>query len=84
VLIAPLSAGIARWRGWIGREHYWPTAIGAAIGFVAAAVLAVNTLSSSIGPALSTSLVGLGALAGSHWRLNSAKQPSIQDEQVRR
>jgi len=79
VLVAPLSAKLALWRSWIAPSQYWPTAIGAAIGFVAAAVVAVNTLSSPVGPALSPVLVGLGALAGSRWSRNrtSAKQPSI-------
>src|SRR5262245_59280587 len=58
VLIAPLSARIALWRGWIVRSQLWAVAAGAAIGFVAAAVVAVNTLSSPIGPVLSTSLTG--------------------------
>ena len=68
VLMAPLSAQIALWRGWIAPAQYWATAIGAGVGFLAAAVVAVNTLTSPVGPALSPVLVGLGALAGSRWR----------------
>lgn len=68
VLFAPVSARLALWRRWIGPTQYWPTAIGAGIGFVAAAVIAVNTLSSPVGPVVSTFLVGAGAVAGSHWR----------------
>ena len=65
VLIAPLSAKIALWRGWIGPAQYWPTTLGAALGFVAAALVAVNTLSTPIGPMFSTTLTGVGALVGS-------------------
>ena len=64
IAIAPLSARVALWRHWIEAHQYWPTAIGAALGFVAAALVAVNTLSSPIGPILSTLLTGVGALLG--------------------
>lgn len=72
VLAAPLTARIARWRRWIPPERETRTALGAAIGFILAATIAVNTLSSPIGPVLSTLLVGLGAVLGagpSHPRL---------------
>ena len=65
IAIAPLSARLAVWRRWIGPRQYWPTAAGAALGFVAAAVVAVNTLSGPVGPVLSTALIGIGALIGS-------------------
>lgn len=64
VLVAPLGAGLARWRGWIERSDFWPTSVGAALGFLAAATVAVNTLSSPVGPITSTALTGLGALLG--------------------
>ena len=63
VVIAPLSAKLAVARGWIAPTQYWPVTAGAALGFVAAATVAINTLSSPIGPALSTLLTGLGAIA---------------------
>src|SRR5262245_2627864 len=69
VLVAPITAWIARRRKWISMTAFWPTAAGAAIGFLAAATVAVNTLSSPIGPVLSTVLIGLGAVAGSRIRL---------------
>ena len=65
LLAAPVTAHIARWRGWIPPPRYWSTAAGAAAGFVAAALVAMNTLSSPIGPVLSTALTGLGAIGGS-------------------
>jgi hypothetical protein len=65
IAIAPLSARVALWRRWILPGQFWPTAAGAAIGFIAAAIVAVNTLSSPVGPILSTSLTGVGALLGS-------------------
>jgi len=39
IAIAPLSARVAIWRGWIERRQYWATAAGAALGFLAAALV---------------------------------------------
>jgi hypothetical protein len=64
ILIAPLSAKVALWRTWITPAQYWPTAIGAAVGFAAAATVAVYTLQNPVGPVLSTALIGIGALIG--------------------
>ncbi len=64
MLIAPLTAWVAVRRGWVPAERYWATAAGAAIGFLLAALIAVNTLSSPVGPVLSTLLIGLGAVVG--------------------
>jgi hypothetical protein len=49
---------------WIESADVKGMAVGAAIGFVAAVLVAVNTLSSPVGPLLSTLLVGTGALVG--------------------
>ena len=68
ILGAVAAAGIARWRRWIDPARTWPTAIGAALGFLAAALVATNTLSSPVGPVFSTLLVGAGALLGTGWR----------------
>jgi|SRR6185503_6350815 len=68
VLVAPVTAWIASRRRWITAMQFWPTAAGAAIGFIAAATVAINTLSSPIGPVLSTALIGVGAVAGSRIR----------------
>jgi len=65
LLAALLSAGVAVWCRWVPRSSYWGTAAGAATGFIAAAGIAVNTLSTPLGPVLSSALVGLGALIGS-------------------
>jgi phosphotransferase system glucose/maltose/N-acetylglucosamine-specific IIC component len=64
ILIAPLTARMALWRGWIRPTQVWGTAVGAAAGFAAAATVAVNTLSSPVGPVVSTMLIGVGALVG--------------------
>ena len=64
VLFAPLTAVVARKRGWIDHTRVWTVAAGAAIGFLSAATIAVNTLSSPVGPVLATMVIGLGALAG--------------------
>ena len=68
VLIAPLTAWVARRRQWIDASRFWPVAVGAAAGFVVAATIAVNTLSSPVGPAVATIFTGLGALAGARLR----------------
>jgi hypothetical protein len=62
--LAPLTAWIAKSRRWIEPSQFWHVTAGAAIGFLAAAALAVNTLSSPIGPLIATALTGLGALSG--------------------
>ena len=62
VLIAPLAARIAVWRRWIPPARWARVTLGAALGFLAAATVAANTLSSPIGPILATSLTGIGAL----------------------
>ena len=68
VLIAPVTAWVARWRQWIEASRFWPVAVGAAAGFVVAATIAVNTLSSPVGPAISTIFTGMGAVAGARLR----------------
>jgi hypothetical protein len=65
LLASVLVARIAVWRVWIARARFWPTALGTALGFLLACAVAVNTLSSPIGPVMSTLLIGLGALLGS-------------------
>ena len=69
LLASVLVAWIARRAGWIGPARFAGTALGTAAGFLAAAAIAVKTLSSPIGPLLSTMLAGFGALAGSGWRV---------------
>ena len=65
VLGSVAAAGVARARRWIGPSQFGLTASGAAIGFLIAAAIAVNTLSSPIGPILSTAFIGIGAIVGS-------------------
>jgi hypothetical protein len=59
-----LVARIALWRHWIVRSQFRPTVLGAAVGFLVACAVAVNTLSSPIGPVMSTLLIGAGAVLG--------------------
>lgn len=61
---ACLVGPIARKLGWIRPERARATAIGAAIGFLAAAAIATQTLGSPVGPVLSCALIGIGALVG--------------------
>ncbi len=72
LIASMLVARIALWRRWIDRSQYWTTVLGTAIGFLAACVVVVNTLSSPVGPVLSTLLIGTGALLGSY-RKNSVQ-----------
>jgi hypothetical protein len=65
---SPAAAFLAARLGWIDRADATATAAGAAAGFLAAAALAVNTLSSPVGPFSSPLLIGLGGLAGRRLR----------------
>lgn len=58
------SIFVARSRGWIQAPQVRLAAVGASIGFLAAATIATHTLGSPVGPILSTALVGLGAVLG--------------------
>jgi hypothetical protein len=61
---AALGARLAERLGLIQRVQLAATATGAALGFLAAAYVSLHTLSSPVGPVLSTSLIGIGALLG--------------------
>jgi hypothetical protein len=74
LLASMLIARIALWRRWIVRSQYWPTMLGATVGFLLACAVAANTLSSPVGPFLSTLLIGVGAVLGST-RAPSAADP---------
>ena len=66
-LIASAGAALLAGRlAWVEAAHVKGAALGAALGFIAATTVAVNTLSSPVGPVLSTGLIGLGGLVGSH------------------
>ena len=58
------GVGIARARGWVSASQFPAAALGASVGLLLAAAIAVNTLSSPVGPVLSTMLIGAGALLG--------------------
>jgi len=59
-----VSASLARRLKWIPASATKFVAIGACIGFAAAAAIAMNTLHSPLGPILSSLLVGVGGLIG--------------------
>ena len=67
LLGATSAAFVSRSVGWIQPPQFRGATIGGCLGFLAAAFIAVNTLSSPIGPIVSTALAGLGALAGSRF-----------------
>lgn len=64
IALSLLSAKIAVARGWVAPDRFAYTAAGAVIGFLLAASVAVNTLSSPIGPLVSPVFIGLGSVAG--------------------
>jgi hypothetical protein len=68
LLIASVTARIAAWRRWIAPGRVRSTQLGAALGFAVAAAIAVSTLSSPVGPVLSTLLIGTGAVVGARRR----------------
>ena len=61
---ASISSWIAYKAGWIARERRARTTLFTSVGFLAAAGIAVNTLSTPVGPIASTILAGLGAVIG--------------------
>ena len=65
LLASMLVARIAIARRWIVQSQSLSTALGTAIGFLAACAVAVNPLSSPVGPIMSTLLIGAGAVLGS-------------------
>jgi fructose-specific phosphotransferase system IIC component len=76
LLASLLVAWLAAKMQWIPGEKLRATALGTAVGFLLAAAVAVNTLSSPVGPVLSTMLAGLGALVGSAWRSGQPENPN--------
>jgi len=58
-------AWMATRAGWIPAARRTGTALGTAVGFLVAAAIATNTLSSPVGPILSTLVAGVGAVVGS-------------------
>ena len=72
VLAVFLAAVLARRLRWIQREALWATVVGGVLGFLTAAFIATRTLSSPVGPALSTLLVGTGAILGARLGKQSA------------
>lgn len=65
-LLCVVGAGfLARRLGWIDAAQRFWTIAGGAAGFVLACLVTLATLSSPVGPVLSTLLVGSGASIGS-------------------
>jgi hypothetical protein len=58
------SAWVAAQRSWIRPDDRYRTVLGGEIGFVLAASISLKTLSSPIGPLLSSLLIGIGAVIG--------------------
>jgi hypothetical protein len=77
LIASPCAALLAARFHWIEAADVKSTALGAALGFVAAATVAVNTLSSPVGPLLSPLLVGAGGLAGRQLHARSTSRRVI-------
>jgi hypothetical protein len=78
LIAAPAAAYLAARLRWIDPRVVKGTAIGAARGFLAAATVAINTLSSPVGPILSTLLVGAGGLAGGRVQARTSRTRDTQ------
>ena len=61
-LASAAAVRLAEWRGWVTRERRGRVMAGAVIGFVIAAIIATQSLSSPVGPGLSSLLTGVGAI----------------------
>jgi hypothetical protein len=68
ILGSVAATALARNRHWLTAAQFPAAAIGASLGFLAAAAIAVNTLGSPVGPVLSTTLIGIGAVLGTRLR----------------
>ena len=64
LLAVALGARFAAWRGWIAQSQWRMTTLGGMLGFLLAAFIATRTLSSPVGPVLSSLLIGAGAVLG--------------------
>ena len=67
LVTAPEAAIVARWLGWLERSRVRGAALGAAGGFVAAALVTVATLSTPVGALTSPLLIGIGGLLGARY-----------------
>lgn len=76
LLAVALVSQLAAWRGWISKSQRGMTMLGGALGFLVAAVVATRTLSSPIGPILSSLLIGVGALLGARVGARASDSPS--------
>jgi fructose-specific phosphotransferase system IIC component len=75
LLAVVLVAQFATWRGWITQSQRGMTMLGGALGFLLAAIIATRTLSSPVGPILSSLLIGVGALLGARVRARRSDSP---------
>jgi hypothetical protein len=64
LLLTVAAAKLGALLNWIPGGAFSRTAVGAAIGFVAGAAIALHTLSSPVGPFLGSLLTGVGAVLG--------------------
>ena len=65
IVAVAFAVWLAARLAWFDRRNFRAALVGGEVGFLVAAPIAVQMLSSPIGPIVSTALIGLGALVGS-------------------
>jgi hypothetical protein len=83
VALVFLAAYIAVGRGWIDRARRFWTVTGGIFGFVLAALVTLTTLSSPLGPMLSTLLIGTGAVLGARIGISAHDESLTPDRRAR-
>lgn len=68
LITTPVGAFLATRLKWLEPSATSATAIGATIGFIAAAIITINTLSTPVGALFSPLLVGIGGVASRSMR----------------
>lgn len=71
-----------RWHWIAGQQRLW-TIVGGMLGFGLATLVTLTTLESSIGPMLSTLLIGTGALLGARIGVSAHARALTPDRRVR-
>jgi hypothetical protein len=77
------AAYIAVGRGWIDRARRFWTVVGGVFGFVLAALVTLTTLSSPVGPIVSTLLIGTGAVLGARIGVSAHDKTLTPNRRVR-
>ena len=74
IALVVAAAYIAAGRRWISRHQRFWTIAGGVLGFFIAALVTLTTLSSPVGPILSTLMIGTGATLGARIGVSAHEQ----------